>query len=404
MSMSFDGILASTEFFANPYPVYQLLREQAPVYWSDYWQAWILTRYADVHAVLHNPQQFSNVGRINILLNHLPDKLHAKTERLTKAFAVGLVNSDSPDHGRLRTLIGKAFTATLVNQYRARVQSLLNELLENLPPSGQFDIVNDLAYPLPATIISEILGIPPEDRDQFKQWSIDIFKFLGGISRATPERVENAHASQVALEQYVMWLAEKRRQLPKDDIISYLVSAEDQGDKLSQQEFLAFCSTFLSAGHETTTNLIANGLLLLLQNPDQLELLRKTPSLIDTAVEEFLRFESPLQRDPRRIIVDTEIDGYQFKAEQIPMLGAANHDPAQFPNPEKLDITRPKSRHLAFGFGIHFCIGAPLARMEAQLAITSVLNRLPNLRLVEDKPDWNHDIALRGLRKLLVEY
>jgi len=402
---SLDEQLLASAFFANPYPVYHQLREAAPVYWSAGWGAWVLTRYADVTTVLRDPQRFSSAGRIAYLLRELPAPARGQLELLERHYQVGIAHSDPPDHTRQRALLTKVFTPRMVEMMRPQVQLLVDQLLDAVQANGRMDIIRDLAYPLPATIIAGMIGAPPEDRDRFREWALGINDLFSGGGRTSLDKARRAQQTLVEMHAYIGDLAERRRAEPRDDILSGLVAAEQQGEKLSQAELVAVAVTLFVAGHETTTNLIGNGLLALLRNPEQLRKLQEQPELVGSATEELLRYDTPVQRGWRITTQDVEVGGQRILkgAMVLPMLGAANRDPTQFPDPDRLDITRPISRHFGFGHGIHFCLGAPLARLEVPVALTTLLRRFPNLRLdPQARLVWRHDVALRGLESLPV--
>ncbi|HEY7268540.1 MAG TPA: cytochrome P450, partial [Dehalococcoidia bacterium] len=296
----------------------------------------------------------------------------------------------------------KAFTPRVVEVMRPHIQEITDELLEALPADGSIDVVRDLAVPLPIIVIAEMLGVPPSQREQFKAWSTDIAGALG--SSAQPQdAIGRAGRASEELAAYFRGVIEERRQAPKDDLISGLIEARDQGDHLSEDELVATCVLLLVAGNETTTNLVGNGMLALTDNPQQRQCLLDDPSLITTAVEELLRFDGPVQATSRVVIDDCEFRGKHFQKGQIAItfLGAANRDPAQFADPDNLDLARADNRHLGFGQGIHYCLGAPLARVEAQIAISSLLRRYPDLeRDPAAAPERGSSFILRGLKTL----
>lgn len=401
--MDFDAALTSPAFFANPYPHFHELRERAPVYRSEALGAWVLTRYADVAAVLHQPAAFRNAGRVSYLLEQLPAEARAQVAGLEAHYRVGLGHSDPPAHTRLRALLSKAFTPRLVESRRARITQVVDELLDSAQARGAFDVVRDLAYPLPAVIVAEMIGAPPADREQFRRWALDINALFAGGGRATAEAALQAQRTQSEMRAYILALAEARRREPRGDLISALVAAE--GDRLSEAELVSTCVTLFVAGHETTTHLIGNGTLALLCHPAQLQMLRGNPALLAGAVEEMLRYDAPVQRAWRLAAEAVTLDGVTIRAGEmvLAMIGAANRDPAQFAQPDEFNVARADNKHFGFGYGIHFCLGAPLARLEAAIAFSALLARFPNLRLASDELEWIHDIALRGLKALPVE-
>jgi pimeloyl-[acyl-carrier protein] synthase len=400
-----DRHLRDQAFFADPYPSYDRLRQEAPVAWSETEQAWLLTRYADVVTTVQDPRHFSSRGRMLATLEHLSAPERARLKQFEDHFSVGLLNSDPPDHTRIRALVNKAFTPRVVEQLRPRVQALADELLDAVQAVGEMNVVRDLAQPLPVTVISGLLGVPPEDRRQFKVWADSILSFQGaGVLPAG--FLELSQESLVAMRGYFSGLIEERRRHPHDDLLGRLVEAEMGGDRLTEAELMTTSVTLLIAGYETTTTLITNGLYTLLRHPDQLQSLRDDPALMPAAIEELLRFESPLQRNPRRVAGDMEYAGQRMRAGELvlQMLGSANRDQAVFPDPDRLDITRQPNRHVAFGQGIHFCLGAPLARAEAQIAIGTVLRRMPHLRLNTDAIAWASHPLLRAMPSLPVAF
>ncbi len=395
------GEWLSPEFFASPYPFYDELRSEDPVHWSDRLGSWILTRYDDVTWALLNHQRLINSGRIATILDQLPEKDRERMRPLYHHFSGGLIHSDPPDHTRVRTLVNKAFTPRAVESMRSRAEAIVNELLDTVEKSEKMDVIRDFAYPLPTIVICDILGLPAKDREEFKRWSDGIIE-LTAVSPLTVEAADRARQSLVELREYFSSLVADRRKNPRSDMLSVLVAAEEQGDRLSLAELLSTSVTLLVAGHETTTHLIGNGLFALLQHPGQFQMLRDDPSLMAGAIEEFLRYDSPLQRQLRRASETMEMGGKQIREGDLVsvMLGAANRDPAAFPEPNRLDITRAENRHVSFGKGIHFCLGAPLARIEGPIALSALLSRFPRMRLAADSFEWQHDIAFRGLRAL----
>ena len=402
-SSSLDQLLVSPAMYSDPYPIYHQLREEDPVHWSDVWGCWVLTRYADVVAVLRDYRRFTNVGRIASFLDQLPESVRAQIRPLYDNFTVGMPNTDPPEHTRVRGLVNTAFTARVVEGMRPRVQEIVDGLLNQAENGDAMEVIGSFAYPLPAIVIAETLGVPAEDRDQFKEWSDDIVAFHG-TGRPHIETIMKSTAALLETKAWLLRLIEARRKQPEDDLISALVAAEQRGDMLSETEMVATCITLLTAGHETTTGLIGNGLLALLRHPEQLRKLRENPDLIGTAVEEFLRFDTSFLRAWRLTAEDVEIGGKQIPQGQTLslMLGAANRDPAQFDNPDQLDITREPNLHTSFGWGIHFCAGAPLARREAEIAFTTLLCRFPHMKLDEEGVEWQLNNTFHNLKSLPV--
>jgi cytochrome P450 len=388
---------------ANPYPSYERLRSEDPVHWSPMMEVWVLTRYDDMVAVLTD-------NRWSADRRQTRNRFAAEAVRRQEEFGPfgrtqTMLTSDPPLHTRLRRLVSKAFTPRMVEGLRPRVQEIVDELLDAVQGGGRMDVIRDLAYPLPVIVISEMLGVPPEDRDRFKHWSDEIVGALNGPF-ATQEVLERARGSVNELATYMHGVIEERRREPRDDLMSGLIAAEEQGQILSEDEMLATAMLLLVAGNETTTNLIGNGMLALLRNPEQMRLLRDDPSLIPTAVEELLRYDGPVQGTGRVATEPMEIDGRLVEPQQavLCMLAAANRDPAQFERPDELDVTRQPNEHLAFGDGIHFCLGAPLARLEGQIAFQSLLERLPEPRLAAEELHWGGTFILRGLTGLPIAF
>ena len=309
-----------------------------------------------------------------------------------------------PDHTRLRGLVHKAFTPRRVEQMRSQIQAITDGLLDRVQAAGRADLIAELAYPLPVTVIAAMLGVPAEDHAQFHAWSDALAHSLDLTE--DPEVYTRASRAAVALTAYLRTIIEQRRRQPQDDLLSALILAEEGGGRLSEDELYATVTLLLVAGHETTVNLIGNGVLALLRHPDQLRRLRDEPGLIRTAVEELLRYDSPVQATSRVARADLEIGGHTIRAgQQVSfLLGAANHDPARFADPTRLDLSRDPNPHLAFGSGIHYCLGAPLARLEGQIAINTLVQRLPGLALAPERPEHRDNYVLRGLRRLRVTF
>lgn len=399
----FDELLTSPEYAQNPYPVYHQLREQAPVYWSDLWGCWILTRYDDITATLQNHQHFTSLGRLTATLD-LPEPLRQQVQPLIRHYSQGLINVDPPAHTRMRQLVHQAFTPRTIRQMAAYVESIVGELIQKALDHGQMDIIWDFSYPLPVRVIAELMGIPLEDHERFKAWSGKIVEFMA-TPKPQPEILLGSQAALMELQQYFRDIFRQRRARPQDDLISALVAVEAEGDRLTEEELVSTCVTILIGGHETTTNLIASGMLALMQHPDEMQRLRAAPELAASAVEEFLRYEGPFQRNRRIATQDIMLGGQHIRKGQLvmQMLGAANRDPAHFPAPDRLDITREPNKHLAFGYGPHFCLGASLARLEAPIAIRSLVKSLSDIQLAAGDVVWVNTV-FRGLQSLPVTF
>jgi len=383
----------------NPYPLYHKYREEYPTHYMEP-GVWTFTRYKDILAVLRD-DRFSNDPRNSIFREFASDDPNAVSPFEQMAGLV-LLFTDPPDHTRMRNLVNKAFTRRTVEELRPHVQDLVNDLLDNVGSDGM-DVVADFAYPLPALVICELMGVPVEDRDLFKGLSGDVAPILDPV--LPPEKMQKA---LVALSQFIVYFAgliEKRRTDPKDDLLSALIAAEEGGDRLTTEELFALCVLVFIAGHETTQSLIGNGLLALLRNREQFELLRDDNSLMRNAIEELLRYDSPVQLTARTALQDIDVAGVTVKKGQqvVTLLGAGNRDPEQFTDPDRLDITRDKPQVVSFGAGVHFCLGAPLARLEAQIAFTELLRRFPNMELAAE-PEWRNTLTLHGMNSLKVRF
>jgi cytochrome P450 len=395
------------ETLADPYPTFKRLRADAPVYRvrpDDPTGYYVLTRYADCAFVAGDPRFLSNRAKFasRQLANDLrpePDRTYARS--VAQASASWILNLDAPDHSRLRGLASKAFTSRTVTLMRERIQRLVDDLLDAVAPSGQMDVIANLASPLPVIVISELLGVPVDDHDRIRQWSRDLALVFDGLRE--PGVVYRAFE---AFDAYLTGIIAARRLQPGDDLLSQFIGAEEQGDRLTREEMIAMCVLLLVAGHETTTHLIGNGVLALLRHPEQLARLREEPSRIGPAVEEMLRYDSPVQYIGRVASEAQDLSGTRILAGETVQLwsGAANRDPEQFLDPDTFDITRSENRHMSFSRGPHFCLGAALARMEAQIAIGTMLRRLPNLRLAPGKLEQRNHLNIRGVVALPVTF
>ena len=390
------------EFRQNPYPIYHQFREADPVHWSEMFGFWVCTRYDDIVAILRHSQASANPRDW--------ERFDDYVEALGGTGPAGDMQSrwmllkNPPDHTRLRKLVTKAFTPRVVENMRPHVQDIVHDLLDAGQAKGSFDIIQDLAFPLPVIVIAELIGVPTQDREYFKDWTTALARSLDPV--ITPEIVQTADKATEDLIAYFTTLVAERRDSPQADLLSGLIAAEEEGDKLDEDELLATAILLFAAGHETTMNLIGNGMLALFRNPDQMAKLQAEPALIKTAVEEFLRYDGSVQITARVALEDIEIGGKTIRKNQqaLLLLGAANRDPAHFSDPDRLDITRQENPHLTFGHGIHHCLGAPLARVEAQIAINSILHRMPDIHLSTDQLEWRDMLTLRGLQALPVTF
>jgi cytochrome P450 len=383
----------------DPFPLYAWLRDHDPLHWSGSLNAWVVTRWTDVVDVFNRPETFSSDRFRKV------DERYASQRSAVRAVAevLGhwLVFRDPPDHDRLRGLLQSSFTPKHLASSRDRVQATVDALLDRVVARGTMDFIRELAFPLPAMVIAGLMGVPPEDIDPIKTWSDRLAAYLGG---AADERDNFAEASAgiAALVDYFRRLLEEHERRPRDDLVSLLLRAQHEGERLTHDEVVANCILLLFAGHETTTNLIGNGLFHLLRHPEQAELLRRDPSLLHGAVEELLRYDGPVPATVKIATEDVPWHGRTIRRGDmvVPFLASANRDPGQFPDPDSLDVRRHIERHVAFAWGIHFCLGAWLARLEGRVVLETVLRRLPNLALGAPAPRWKPMIFLRGLEGL----
>lgn len=386
-------------YLANPYPLYRQLRETDPVFWDEeQGGSWVLTRHEDIMAGLRD-QRFS-ARRMDIGTDWIPAELQERLLPPITALTRQMLFLDPPDHTRLRALVARAFTPRVVEKLRPRIQQLVEDLLAPAQAKAQMEAISEFAYPLPAIVIAEMLGVPPQDRARFAQWTHDFGVLLdGGGGTMDMEQVIHSLLGVHEFMEYFRVLIRQQRQAPQENLLQAMQEAEEQGDVLSEEELLGNCVLLLAAGHGTTTHLIGNGLLALLRNPEQMELLRAEPTLLPMAVTELLRYDSPVQLTSRVATVNLRLGEKEIAAGQEVLfcLGAANHDPAQFAQPEALDLRRLENRHLAFGQGMHFCLGAPLARIEAEIAFGTFLRTFASPRLATATIEHFPSQVFRGL-------
>jgi hypothetical protein len=392
--------LLDPEVLANPYPLYRRLRDEDAVHWDPFLHAWIVTRYADVVTVLlkysaertPTPEKLSEMGLSSL-------------NPIAQVMVRQMLFLDAPAHTRLRNLASSAFAPRRVEMLRSHIQEITESLIRDVKDKGRMDVIADLAGPLPCIVTAEMLGVPVEDHRQLKAWSQDFAEMLGNFQH-NPGRIPSIERSVEEMTAYFSSAIREQRLRPRDGLVSSLLNAEIDGDRLSEEEVIANCIVIMVGGQETTTNLIANGLLSLLRNPSELQKLRDDPSLMPSAVEELLRYESPSQHTARLAPEDTMLGGKQILKRQavIAVMGAANRDPERFPDPDRLEITRPDNRHLAFGWAAHFCFGAPLARIEGQIAFESILRHFPQIALEPGPLTWRHNPGLRGLTELPITF
>jgi pimeloyl-[acyl-carrier protein] synthase len=385
---------------ANPYPFYRRLRENDPVHWDPFLHTWIVTRYEDVVTVLH---RFS--------ANRAPteEQLTARGCPALRPVA-GLMRKqmlflDPPDHTRLRSLAASVFTPRRVNVLREHIQDVATRLMDRIEKTGRMDVVADFAEPLPAMITAEMLGVPVEHHAQLRKWTADFAEMLGNFQHSQ-QRVQEVLRSVEEMTGYFTEAIRAQRSNPRDGLISALIEATPGGTPLTEEEIVATCIVTMTGGQETTTNLISGGLVTLLSNRSELQRLRDDLALIPAAVEELLRYESPSQYTVRMAPDDVVLGGKQIRKRQpvIAIMAAGNRDPEKFPDPDRLDLTRSPNRHLAFGWAAHFCFGAPLARIEGQIAFETLLRRLPHIELEPAPFEWRNNLGLRGIKSLPVGF
>ena len=414
---------------SDPYPFYKQLREQDPVHWDEEMGFWVLTRYDDI-ASLYTDDRFSRAQGLMRGFERLSKDDQRIARPVYHSFSKTVFYADPPYHTHLRGLMNHAFTPRRVELLRPTIQRIVDELLTAAQSDGGMDIIPAVAYPLPVMVIAELLGLPADDREHFKQWSDDLFAILGTVRHKPQHLLDRAAHSLAEMTDYIRKLSQKRREDPQDDLLSALLLAtDDESDSyayhhdmppshasgelmrersadstLSEEELVANINILLSTGHETTTHLIGNGLLAFLQHPDQKQILHERPALLSAAIEEILRYDNPVQITYRSGLKDAEINGKTIHAGDLvnTIIGSANRDPNRFIAPDRFDITRSEGRHLGFGLGVHFCIGAPLVRLEAEVAFETILRRFPNLRLATDELQWQEHPIFRGLKSLPV--
>ncbi len=392
--------LLDPEVLANPYPLFRRLRAEDPVHWDPFLHAWVVTRYTDVVTVLHDfsanrtptPEQLTKMGLSGL-------------NPIAQVMVKQMLFMDAPAHTRLRGLAAYAFTPRRVEVLRTHIKEIVASLLDAVQSKGRMDVIADLAEPLPATVTAELMGVPVADIYQLKAWSADFAEMLGNFQH-NPDRVPRVLKTVQDMTAYFRDRIREQKVRPREGLISSLMTAEIEGDRLTEEEVVANAIVTMVGGQETTTNLIGNGVLTLLRNPEALQELREDLSLIPSAVEELLRYESPSQHTARLAPEDLELGGKKIRKRQavIAVMAAGNRDPERFPEPDRVDIRRKDNRHLAFGWAAHFCFGAPLARIEGQAAFEAILQRIPNLALEPAKLVWRENLGLRGLKALPVRF
>jgi cytochrome P450 len=395
---------SAPEVIDDPFPALHRLMQEDPVHWNDSLGGWCLSRYDDVAATFIDKRYSS--ARVAGFIKHAPGLSDDLRDALARVLTLWLVFIDPPDHTRLRKLMNKGFTVRAVERLRPTIAARVNELIDAVIDRGEMDFIADFAYPLPASVIADLLGVPREDVDDLKRWSDDLATYVL-TSRLNEDRHLTAARSAKAMRDYFSALIEQRRRIPGEGIIDDLIAVRDGDDRLSEDELLASCILLLFAGHETTTQLFGNGMLALLRNPDQMEDLRRNPHLAENAVEEILRWDGPSLSMTRVLTEDVELHATTMKKGQRVYLftAAAGRDPRHFSDPDKFDIRRENARkQINFGFGIHLCLGAQLARAEGQVALPILLERLGELRLLDDNPPWSDSVIIRGVKSLPVGF
>jgi cytochrome P450 len=397
-------ILFSDEILQDPYPTYARMHAEGPLHFLDVagkWAVWSIFSHAECSSIAKDPRLSAKRAQQQILL--LPIDRQAEFSELARMLGLWLIFMDPPEHTRLRKLLNKGFSAVALEGLRPQVEAIVNRMLDPLKPGSEVELMREFANPMPVRIILEMLGIPQDLHNEFAEWSRAIALFRGSPDRT----VELAGAAQDALIQLTAFfrktVAERRRN-KGNDLISLLIDIEEDGEALTEEELYAQCIALLFAGHETTRNLIGNGMYTLLQHPQETAELRENPEIIRSAVEELLRFESPVQFTARVLKEDIEVCGQRIPKRWsiLCMLGAANRDPKQFRDPNQLNLKRLNNQHLAFSAGPHFCIGSQLARLEGQIAIRNLVQRYPNMKLTGPRPEWAPTFGFRGLKSLSV--
>ena len=430
-ALSLSNLLRE-EVRANPYPFYDQLRSQDPIHWDEEMGFWALTRYSDVDS-LYTDNRFSRAQGLMRGFERLSMEDRKIAQPVYHSFSKTMFYADPPYHTHLRGLMNNAFTPRRVEQLRPTIQHIVDDLLTGAQANGGMDVVRDFAYPLPVMVIAELLGLPAQDRARFKQWSDDLFAILGTMRKPSHLMQRAAHSLDEMTE-YVTALSYERRENPCDDLLTallsfvdddgllspphplpgsasphaqrtgYLIREREASSTLTREELVANVNILLSTGHETTTHLIGNGLLALFQHPDQMQKLKAQPELLSAAIEEILRYDNPVQITYRSAIEDAELDGKLIHKGDLvnTIIGSANRDPQRFTDPNAFDITRDEGRHLSFGLGIHYCIGAPLVKLEAEIAFETILRRFPKLQLASAELEWQEHPVFRGLKSLPV--
>ena len=389
---------------ANPYPIYAELRSESPVLWNG--QSWLISRYDDIIGLLTDNRVSS--ARAESIFQVLPDDVRQELQPLRHVLGSRMLLTDPPTHTRLRNLVTKAFSARMVREKKPRIQEICNTFIDRVIANGEMDVISDLAIPVPGWVIADMLGVSRDMQPKFTQWSRDQVRVYDrpGTSGERIPIMRQGQESMLEMKAYLEGVIADRRINPHDDLITMLVMAEEEGDRLSTDELVIMIIALLVGGNNSTAHLIGNAVFTLARHPDALQQLKADPSLITTAVEEVLRFESPVQATSRVARDAIEVGGHTIEPGQgISLLfGSANRDENQFPDPERLNLARRPNRHLTFAHGPHFCLGAAIARAEAQIAVQTVVERCDDLELVNDSADWLEGFSFRGLKTLPVRF
>jgi len=392
--------LLDPEVLANPYPLFQRLRTEDPVHWDVFLHTWVVTRYTDVLEVLH---------RFSADRTHTPAKLQAMglgdMSPIARLMVKQMLFMDPPAHTRLRSLASQAFSPARVAVLRTHIRDIVKRLLDDVQDKGEMDVIRDLGEPLPAIVTAEMLGVPTDDRHRLKAWSADFAEMLGNFQH-NPEHAPRMLRAVEEMTSYFKDQVLAQKDQPREGLVHSLMTAEVDGDRLTDEEVVATCIVTMVGGLETTTNLIGNGVLTLLRHPEQMKRMREDPSLVVSAVEEMLRYESPSQHTGRLAPDDVEMGGRLIRKGQAVMavMAAANRDPERFPDPDRFDVARTDNRHLAFGYAAHFCFGAALARVEGQEVFEAIARRLYDLELQPGRLTWRNNLGLRGMISLPIKF
>lgn len=401
-NLQFDPTIRDT--IDNPFPLFARLQKEAPVHWSDQARGWVVTRFEDCKTILLD-KRFSS-ERMKPFFESLGEEPRQRLKNLESSVGLWAVFLDPPDHTRLRGLLNRSFTSRAVNEMAPNIAEIVHDLIDTVSGRSQIDFVRDVAYRIPAAVIMEMLGAPRSEIENFKIWSDDLGLFVGS-SRVTPDKYQRAEAAVIQMSNAFRDLIAERRRKPRADLITNLIRAEDHGKVLGEQELIATCILLLFAGHETTGNMLATGMYYFMKNPDQWQALREHPQLGEQATEEILRYDGPNAAVTRVASQDIDVGGHRIKKGQrvFAMINAANRDPDMFDDPQRFDIRRRVSTgaalgQFAFGHGIHFCIGAPLARLEGRIALPIFAERMLNPKMIGGEPHWFDSLSFRGLTEL----